>query len=154
MEDQLLDTWNIHSRIGMYLLDSVPVEALKAAPGTKGRSAGEMFAHINNVRLMWLQAAAPELAQEVSKVDKEAAQQKEVLNASLQASARAIGLLLAKGIAAGGKIKGFKPHATAFLGYLISHESYHIGEIGVALGQAGHPIDKKVAYGIWEWGVR
>jgi uncharacterized damage-inducible protein DinB len=154
MEDQLLDTWNIHSRIGMYLLDSVPVEALKAAPGTKGRSAGEMFAHINNVRLMWLQAAAPELAQEVSKVDKEAAQQKEVLNASLQASARAIGLLLAKGIEAGGKIKGFKPHATAFLGYLISHESYHIGEIGVALGQAGHPIDKKVAYGIWEWGVR
>ena len=154
MEDQLLDTWNIHSRIGMYLLDSVPVEALKAAPGTKGRSAGEMFAHINNVRLMWLQATAPELAQEVSKVDKEAAQQKEVLNASLQASARAIGLLLAKGIAAGGKIKGFKPHATAFLGYLISHESYHIGEIGVALGQAGHPIDKKVAYGIWEWGVR
>jgi len=154
MEDQLLDTWNIHSRIGMYLLDSVPVEALKAAPGTKGRSAGEMFAHINNVRLMWLQATAPELAQEVSKVDKEAAQQKEVLNASLQASARAIGLLLAKGIEAGGKIKGFKPHATAFLGYLISHESYHIGEIGVALGQAGHPIDKKVAYGIWEWGVR
>ena len=154
MEDQLLDTWNIHSRIGLYLLDSVPAEALEAAPGTKGRSAGEMFAHINNVRLMWLQAAAPELAQEVSKVDKEAAQQKEVLNASLQASARAIGLLLAKGIEAGGKIKGFKPHATAFLGYLISHESYHIGEIGVALGQAGHPLDKKVAYGIWEWGVR
>ena len=154
MEDQLLDTWNIHSRIGLYLLDSVPAEALKVAPGTKGRSAGEMFAHINNVRLMWLEAAAPELAQEVSKVDKEAAQQKEVLNASLQASACAVGLLLAKGIEAGGKIKGFKSHATAFLGYLISHESYHIGEIGIALTQAGHPLDKKVAYGMWEWGVR
>jgi uncharacterized damage-inducible protein DinB len=154
MEDQLLDTWNIHSRIGLYVLDSVPADALTAAPGSKGRSVGEMFAHINNVRLMWLQAAAPELMQEVTKVEKEAAQQKEVLNASLQASAQAIGRLLAKGIEAGGKIKGFKPHATAFLGYLISHESYHIGEIGVALAQAGHPLDKKVTYGIWEWSVR
>ena len=154
MEDQLLDTWNIHSRISLYVLDSVPADTLVAKPGTKGRSAGEMFAHINNVRLMWLQTAAPELMAEVSKVDKEAAQQKEVLNASLQASARAIGLLLAKGIEAGGKIKGFKPHATAFLGYLISHEAYHIGEIGIALAQAGHPLDRKVAYGMWEWGVR
>lgn len=154
MEDQLLDTWNIHSRIGIYVLDSVPADALVGAPSSKGRSVGEMFAHINNVRLMWLQAAAPELMQEVTKVEKEAAHQKEVLNASLLASAQAIGLLLAKGIEAGGKIKGFKPHATAFLGYLISHESYHIGEISTALAQAGHPLDKKVAYGIWEWGVR
>ena len=33
--------------------------------------------------------------------------------------------LLGKAVASGGKVKGFKPHATAFLGYLISHESQH-----------------------------
>ncbi|MDQ6694251.1 MAG: hypothetical protein M3014_07495 [Chloroflexota bacterium] len=54
----------------------------------------------------------------------------------------------------GGKIKGFKPHAVAFLGYMIAHESYHHGEIGLLLGQMGHPLDKKVAYGLWKWGVR
>jgi uncharacterized damage-inducible protein DinB len=49
--------------------------------------------------------------------------------------------LAQSGLAAGGKIRGFKPHAAAFLGYLISHESHHRGEIGMVLAQSGHPLD-------------
>jgi uncharacterized damage-inducible protein DinB len=37
---------------------------------------------------------------------------------------------------------------------MISHESYHRAEIGIILTQSDHPLDKKVAYGMWEWGVR
>lgn len=53
-----------------------------------------------------------------------------------------------------GKMNGFKPHAMAFLGYLISHESHHRGQIFATLKHCGHPLDKKIAFGIWEWGVR
>ena len=53
-----------------------------------------------------------------------------------------------------GRIKGFKPHPAAFLGYLISHESHHRGQIMLSLKQSGHPVDKKIQFGIWEWGVR
>ena len=53
-----------------------------------------------------------------------------------------------------GTIKGFKPHVPAFLGYLIAHESYHHGEIGIALNEIGYPLDRKTAFGLWEWGVR
>jgi hypothetical protein len=55
---------------------------------------------------------------------------------------------------AAGKIKGFKPHPHAFASYLIAHEHYRLGEIGVALTQSGYPLDKKTAFGMWEWGVR
>jgi hypothetical protein len=48
-------------------------------------------------------------------------------------------------------VKGFKPHAAAFL---VSHESHHRGQIALTLKQAGHPLEKKVAFGIWEWGTR
>ncbi|PYP84539.1 MAG: hypothetical protein DMF61_19250 [Blastocatellia bacterium AA13] len=34
------------------------------------------------------------------------------------------------------------------------HELYHRGQIALTLKQAGHPLDKKIAYGQWEWGVR
>ena len=66
----------------------------------------------------------------------------------------AVAALLARTLESGGRIKGFKPHAAAFLGYLVSHESHHRGQIALTLKQAGHPLDKKTAYGLWEWGVR
>ena|SRR5437867_458132 len=153
MEEQLLDTWNIHNRINLFLLDAIPPEALTGVSASKGRSVGEQFAHIHNVRLMWLKVAAPELMEGLEKIEKEAAIDKTLLMRSLDESGRAIEMLLQKGIESG-KIKSFKPHPAAFLGYLISHESYHRGEIGIILTQSGHPLDKKISYGMWEWGVR
>jgi uncharacterized damage-inducible protein DinB len=154
MDEQLTETWNINNRINLYLLDGIMDEALGDAPSSKGRSVAEAFAHLHNVRLMWLKTSAPELLEGLEKVEKEEALNRELLKSSLEASGRAVEALLKKGVAAGGKVKGFKPHAAAFLGYLISHESHHRGQIILALKQSGHPIRKKIAYGIWEWGVR
>ncbi len=151
--DQLLDTWAIHNRINLYLLEAIAPDALDDVSASKGRSVAAQFSHLHNVRLMWLSAAAPELAAGLARMETNPAPEKEALRAALVASGDAIAKLLTKGLAAG-KIKGFKPHPTAFLGYLIAHESYHRGEIGIILAQAGHKLDEKVSYGIWEWGVR
>lgn len=152
MNEQLLETWRIHSRINLYILDSIPSEAFAASKPTKGRSFAEMFAHQHNVRLMWLQTAAPDLAAQINKIEKGIKPDKEMLHNHLSASAVAIEKLLTAGLE-NGRIKGFKPHPPAFLSYLIAHESYHHGEIGIALTQIGYPLDKKVAFGMWEWGT-
>lgn len=154
MEEQLLDTWRIHGRISLYMLDGIAPAAFDAPPPARGRSFVQMLAHMHNNRLAWLQAAAPELLAGVSKIEKEAPVDPAGLRAALVASGQAVEALLQKSLAAGGRVKGFKPHAVAFLGYLIAHEAYHHGEIGLALNQIGFPLDKKVAYGMWEWGVR
>jgi uncharacterized damage-inducible protein DinB len=154
MEDEIVETWQIHDRINRYLLDSIPDEALANTSASKGRNVGEQFAHIHDVRLMWLKAAAPELLEGLEKLPKAAATNKEQLRDALTRSGEAIAALLRKAFAAGGKVKNFKPHATAFLGYLISHESHHRGHIGLTLKQTGHPLDKKTSFGLWAWGVR
>ena len=153
-EEQLLDTWNIHNRVNLYMLDAIAPEALGDVSASKGRSVGEEFAHMHNVRLMWLKSAAPELMEGQEKIEKEQNGDKALLLSALAKSGEAIVVLLRTAFERGGKVKGFKPHAVAFMGYLISHESYHRGEIGIILNQAGHPLDKKVSYGLWEWGVR
>jgi|ERR1700752_1786154 len=153
-DNQLLETWLIHDRINLYLLDAVDPASLDSHSASKGRSVGEQFAHIHNVRLMWLKASAPDLLKGLEKVEAAVAHDKKLLRKSLVDSGAAIETLLAKSLAAGGKVKGFKPHAAAFLGYLISHESHHRGQIALSLKQAGTPLDKKISYGMWEWGVR
>ena len=152
--NSLVETWQIHDRINLYLLDAVDPSSLDSHSASKGRSVGEQFGHIHNVRLMWLKSAAPDLLTGLAKVENEQANDKKLLKKSLTDSGAAIGKLLTNSLEADGKIKGFKPHAAAFLGYLISHESHHRGQIALTLKQAGKPLDKKVAYAIWEWGVR
>ena len=153
-DNQLLETWDIDNRINLYLLDAVEPATLGSHSASKGRSVGEQFAHLHNVRLMWLKVAAPDLLKGLEKIEKELALDKKLLRKSLFDSGQAIRTLLNNSIASGGKVKGFKPHVGAFLGYLISHDSHHRGQILLSLKQAGHPIDKKTQYGIWEWGVR
>ena len=153
MNDPIIETWAIQNRINLYMLDAISEEAMGASL-EKGRNVRELFAHMHNVRLMWLKAAAPELLAGLDKLDSKADSNKAAIRAALEASGRAIEALLTKAATQGGKVKNFKPHATAFLGYLISHESHHRGQAGWALKHAGHPLDKKTAFGLWEWGVR
>lgn len=150
---ELIETFQIHNRINIYLLDAIDELHLSDLSSSKGRNVGEQFAHIHHVRMMWLKAASPELLAGLEKIEKENKITKKILKEAFTKSGTAIESLL-KQSASTAKIKGFKPHATAFTGYLISHESHHRGQIMLSLKQSGHPVDKKIQFGLWEWGSR
>jgi len=153
LTEQLIDTWAIHNRINLYILDAIPPEALEGVSASKGRSVAAQFAHIHNVRLMWIKAAMPDLLAGLDKIESKPMPTPDQLRAGLITSGVAMESLLRAGLAAG-RIKNFKPHPVAFIGYIISHESYHRAEIGIILTQSGHPLPDKIAFGQWEWGVR
>lgn len=151
---QLIETWQINNRINLYLVDGIPAENLEDMLASKGRDVANQFAHIHNVRLMWLKAALPAELDGLAKIEKDQSIDKGLLTASLTRSGESIARLLEHAVANGGKVKGFKPHVTAFLGYLIAHDAHHRSQAIIALKQSGHRLDQKIGYGIWEWGSR
>lgn len=153
MEEQLIETWQIHNRIQIYVIRALSAEQFAAAAG-KGKSVAQQFAHVHNVRLMWLKASAPTLLDQVSKLDTGGELAAESLITAFEASGEAIETVVREALAAGTKVKGFKPSTPAFVGYFISHESYHLGKVDMTLRQCGCPMDDKTHYGIWEWGSR
>ena len=154
MSKELIETWHINNRINLYLLEAIPEENLTDGLVSKGRKVGEQFAHINNVRLLWLKEALPSALEKTTKVEKEMAGDKKLLRDCLTKSGEAIAGMLENAVNDGGRVRGFKPHVTAFVTYLGSHEAHHRSQIILALKQSAHPVDKKILFGIWEFGVR
>ena len=154
MTDPIIEAWRTHCRLAFILLDAIPDEALASSTSHLHRSIGQIWAHVHNHRLDWLESAAPDLAAGLEKVGKEQAGNKARLNQALASSAQAIESLLARSLAAEGHLEGFRGHVVTFFAYLVAHGAYHQGEICLALTQTGWRLPKEVEYGIWEWQVR
>ena len=147
--DPIVETWNIAARLNPYMIDAVAPEHWSTKP-TKGKTVEGHFCHIHNVRLMWLKEAAPDLLIGLEKLESGSP---EAVKLALEASAAAIATMLERA-AETNRIKGFKPHRTAYLGYLISHETHHRAQAELILREFCSALPDKVAYGLWEWGVR
>lgn len=151
MSDPIVAAWQTHCRLNQAYLNHIPTEALAAKLDGRGRSVGAVIAHMHNNRLAWLQPGAPDLYQTVDKVQREQTGDKAALLDALAASGTAVAEWLAQSMENGGKVKAFGGQAASFMGYLVAHEGYHHGEIGLILTQAGFPLDKTAAYALWQW---
>jgi uncharacterized damage-inducible protein DinB len=152
ISEALLNAWEVNDRINAYLFENVPDDAWRAKPpGGKGRDIASIAAHMHNVRLMWLKASGakdlPEKAEPSSITKRRAID-------ALAASRRALQDTLRASLAETGKIKGFRPDAASFFGYLVAHDAHHRGQIALLARQSGHPLSQSAMFGMWEWGVR
>jgi uncharacterized damage-inducible protein DinB len=157
MDEQILDSWDIHNQMLFMLFDAIEPEGFQGKPqGMSGRSVANIFAHLHNIRLGWLEVAAPALREGLAKVPTKTKAEREaitreMLKPAFESSAQAVRQMV-EGALEKGKLKSMKPHLIGNFSYFIAHEWYHIGEICMTLTQSGHRLDDKILYGIWTWG--
>jgi len=149
----LLVAFDTNDRINQYLLENLPTAAWRAEPPDgKGRTVAAIVAHMHNVRVMWLKAAAkgskiPDQLDRHSVTVTQAAK-------ALDQSREALATVLKTALESDGRIKGFKPDVAGFFGYVIAHDAHHRGQICMLARQLGHPLPQKAMFGMWEWGSR
>ncbi len=151
LAEALLRAYDTNDRINQYLLDALTDEAWAAdPPGGKGRTIAAIVAHMHNVRVMWLKAAkAADVPEQLPR-----SPSRDEAAASLALSREALARVLADALAADGRVKGFRPDAAGFFGYLVAHDAHHRGQIAMLARQVGHPLPQKAMFGMWEWGSR
>jgi uncharacterized damage-inducible protein DinB len=148
----LLAAFAINQRINLYLIENVPDEAWSATPPDgKGRDIPAIVAHMHNVRRMWLKAAAKEV-DPTEKLERDCS--RHAASAALEASFQALQKVLGDSLRSDGRIKGFKPDAASFAGYLFADDAHHRGQIAMLARQVGQPLPQKAVFGMWEWGSR
>jgi uncharacterized damage-inducible protein DinB len=147
----LLEAWAVNERMNQFLLENLAAGAWRAEPpGGKGRTIAAIFAHLHNVRHMWLTVSARE-GKIPEKLDRIKCTSKQA-SAALAKSSAAIQDMLAAALARpDGKVKDFRPDVVGMFGYMVSHEAHHRGQICMLARQTGHPLSQAAAYGLWEW---
>jgi uncharacterized damage-inducible protein DinB len=156
-DDALLEAWDTHLRMLSILFDAIAPEAFAGKPtGMTGRSVGNIFAHVNNQRTEWIKLSSPDLSGRLiriptrTKAEREAIT-KDQLRPALEHSGEAMRRMFAGGLEKG-RLKGHKTPLVTLFSYMIAHEWYHVGEIGMTLNEAGFKLDDQTAYAIWSWG--
>ena len=153
MKDQLLDTWQINNRMNLLLMDNITDAGMQKTLSTRGgRTVHLQFVHMHNVRMQWLEVSAKDIIKKFKALDKEKAFDRKALRKAFEDSAKGIEEMLARSWDDGGKVKGFKKGVIPMVGYFVSHESHHRGNILLTLKQCGEKIPDTVKWGLWEWG--
>ena len=149
----LLTSFDTNDRINQYMIENLPAKAWRAEPPDgKGRTVAAVVAHLHNVRVMWLKAAAKgsKIPDQLDRTNVTPAQ----ATKALEQSRAALSAVLKSALESDGRVKGFRPDVAGFLGYLIAHDAHHRGQICMLARQVGHPLPQKAMFGMWEWGTR
>jgi uncharacterized damage-inducible protein DinB len=153
LPEALLTAFDTNDRINQYMIENLPAEAWRSEPRDgKGRTVAAIVAHIHNVRVMWLKAAAKD-SKIPEQLERSSVTPVQALK-GLEQSRTALSGVLKSAMEGDGRVKGFKPDVAGFFGYLVAHDAHHRGQICMLARQVGYPLPQKAMFGMWEWGSR
>ena len=155
IEDQVVETWRVHNRVCLFMIENIPEKALTATLSTRGgRDIARQLAHLHNVRVWRLKAFARRTAIKLSELDPEKSPGKKNLLDAFKQSGSAMEQYVEECVKGGGAVPNFKRGVVPMVGYYIAHEAHHRGSILLTMKKAGITLPAALKWGIWEWNKR
>lgn len=153
---QVLNTWKVHNAIHLTLIRAIPAAGFAAVPsGSRGRTVAEQLVHMNRVRLAWLQYHVTGKRPDRS-IGRMSNPTRSGLVKAYVLSGKLIERFIKASLSANISPRAFGKQSVRWMGYMISHESHHRGQIMLTLKQNGLRVPEKISmqglWGDWIWG--
>jgi len=158
----LIRTYAINDAMNQLVLSHLDPRAWRATPpGRKGngRTIAAIFAHLHNVRLVWLKNSAPHLKCPAP-LDPDRCTMKQAAAAHKKSGAQCL-RMLEDALSGDPKRRVTKfsrgswspvwPAGATMFAYMFSHEAHHRGQILMLAHQLGYRLPVKAWAGIWWW---
>lgn len=152
LHSQILQTWQTHQKVMILFLEELSEGSLSLTLSKRGgRNIARQIAHLQNVRVPRLKSFARKNNLKLTEFDPKETPTKNQLLEAFKESGEVMENYIKTCLGNGGKVPNFKRGVLPMIGYYISHESQHRGNILLTLKQCGHKIPEKLRFGLWEW---
>lgn len=152
LADELVEAWRVHNRINLFLLERISDEGLACSAGPRGGGrVWKQFAHMHTIRAYKLENWHKPLSIGLAKYAGDDVVPRDELMAAFTQSGEAVEQFFRLAAAGETRKRGFKRGLGVSLGYLVSHESHHRGNILLTLKLCGHKLPQDQGYAIWDW---
>lgn len=138
--EAILDSWDRSNTILVNLLRAVPPGGLDARATPASHTVAELFTHLHHERMISVQEEAPEFAGPVAAEEWIHEPDPGRIAQMLTESARRVRDAVQGRVESGRALDLHYDHPILLIQLLIFHESYHHGQIKLALKLAGQPI--------------
>lgn len=163
LREVLLETYAANDGMNQLLMAHLDPRAWRARRATgksgEGRTLAEIFSHLHNNRLVWLEKSAPYLRCP-SRLDPARCTIKQACAAHRKSAAACLEMLKeALSEHTPKRVKRFSrgswaptwPAGTTMFSYMFAHEAHHRGQAILLARQLGYRLTDEVANGIWRW---
>jgi uncharacterized damage-inducible protein DinB len=161
IRDSLLETYASNDEMNQLILSDLDPRAWRAQPPGKtgsGRTIAAIFAHLHNIRLVWLKNSAPHLKYPAP-LDPGRCTMKQAAAAPRKSAAQCL-RMLSDALSAvpnrrvtkfsrGSWTQTWSAGGTMFA-YMFAHEAHHRGQILMLAHQVGYRVLHKTP-GVWHW---
>jgi len=151
-EDAILETWRVHNRSMLYLIEYLPDTAFEITLSKRGgRTIAAQMAHCIDVRFYRMEAFIRKNQLDFSPFEKGYIPGKLELQKAFESSGKIMDSLIPESLNSDGKAPHFARGVVVMIGYYISHEAHHRGHALLTAKTQGISLPDSLKWGVWEW---